>query len=124
MASPPLQGKLVFVQLGIDAAAQPVYLPRVDQVAASSHGNATAAAGCRTTYLGHELIWTGQFTAKGRPHSQVSRIRPISRLISAGLTTVQDCLGQQWFWIQQRTEGVRSRLEKSSGELNSGTAKS
>ena len=32
MAAPPLQGQLVFVQSGLDAAPQPVYLSRIDPV--------------------------------------------------------------------------------------------
>src|SRR5262245_7316294 len=65
MAAPPLEGELVFVQPGIHAAAEPVYLPRVDQVAAQSHGNATAATRCGTAHLRPELIWTGRLATNG-----------------------------------------------------------
>src|SRR5262249_21573775 len=96
MATSPLEGQLVIVQLGIDAAPKLVYLPRTDEVAARSDGNAAAASSGRATHFGHELTWTGGLTRKGGPHSKMARIRPISHLISVRVTTVQDCLGQQW----------------------------
>src|SRR5215510_3763953 len=88
MAASPLQGELVLVQLGIPAPLEPVYLPRIDQVATQSHGNAAAASCYRTTHLGYELIWTGTTARKRRPHPEISRIRPISRLISGELTAL------------------------------------
>jgi hypothetical protein len=38
MAASPLEGQLVFVQFGIDVAAESIHLPRVDQVASQSCG--------------------------------------------------------------------------------------
>src|ERR1043166_1211310 len=69
MAASPLEGELVFVQPGVHVTAEFVHLPRVDQVAAQSHGNTTAAAGCGATHLGLELIWTGCAHRKGTSFS-------------------------------------------------------
>src|SRR6202030_2312241 len=76
--------------------AEPVHLPRTDQVDSQSDGNAATTSSRRAAHLGHELILDRLAHCKGGPHLENAKIRPISRLISAGATTVQDCFGQQW----------------------------
>jgi hypothetical protein len=63
MAASPLAGQLVLVQSGLPAAAEPVHLPRVDQVAQRSDGNAAVGSVAGTTYAGARMIWTGPHTS-------------------------------------------------------------
>src|SRR5690606_30696579 len=99
MAASPFQSQLVFVQFGLDAAAEPVHLPRPDQVAPRSYGNAAAAPRRRATYTGTAVTWTGCGTSNPRPPPEAAHFAAPSRLFSAAPATGVSCLGQQWVKI-------------------------
>lgn len=59
VAASPLQGQVVLVQPGFDAAHGPVHLPGFAPVAGESLWHAAAGPSGRTAYAGPGLIWTG-----------------------------------------------------------------
>jgi hypothetical protein len=98
MAAPPLQGQLVSVQSGINAAAEPVYLPRFAEVARQPVRDTATTARIPTTYSGAGITWTGTTGGNGRPRSD----DPDSQLPKLSLSTADirtlPCFGQQWYW--------------------------
>src|SRR5438477_8560754 len=96
MAASPLKSWLVTLQSGLDAAPEPVYLPRFDQVAGRSHGNTATDPRCGTTYSGARVIWTGRSTINPRPPPESANRGAISSAFSGCNATGLSCFGQQW----------------------------
>src|SRR5215471_10046213 len=95
VAASPLQGRLVVVQSGFDAATEPVCLPRFDQVAPRSDGNAAPGSGLGATYSGSCMIWTGCGNSNRRPPPRSVRNAAVSRLSSARFAIGLSRFGQQ-----------------------------
>ena len=78
MDASPIKSQVVAIEFGLDAADEPVYLPRFDCVVGQSLRYAPVIARLSATYVGARMIGTATFLEKPGPPSHNSA-RTLSR---------------------------------------------